>query len=290
VMLASIARTLTDYTSTLFTSLVAVLLQIGYSVFFIFVISYASGVFISYTLYGLFFYMVFSYYWTSQVIKNTGHMTNCGLFATVYFLRDSDIFPSNPVAKSFHRAITYSFGSICFGSLIVALIKTVRYTIRVLFGNSYLRCLLDCILGCIDSLVSYFNHYAYAQIAIYGKDFCNAGRDTWQLFLNYGLDIIVNDDLIGNVLTIGVVFAGLGSFGIGFGIAWVMADTYTAAILIGVAALFIGGTILVVLTDVIDSGATATIVCLAEDPLALRRSNPALYQQYQSTYTGIRLP
>jgi len=290
VMLASITQTLSAYPSTLLASAVAVVLQIGYSIFFIFVISEASGVFTNGTLFGIFFYMVFSYYWTSQVIKNVGHVTNCGLFATIYFLGGSNMFPRNPVYKSFQRAMTFSFGSICFGSLIVALIQTLRYLIRVIFGNSYLRCFLDCILGCIDNLVQYFNHFAYAEIAIFGKSFCQAGRDTWNLFLNYGIDIIVNENLIGNVLYAGIFVAALGSFGIGYGIAYFNADSDEALYLISVAALFVGGTILVVLCDVIDSGATANIVCMAESPMTLKRTNPALYAQFQSTYTGIRLP
>ena len=30
--------------------------------------------------------------------------------------------------------------------------------------------------GCIEGLLRYFNQYAFTQVAIYGKSYCNAGR------------------------------------------------------------------------------------------------------------------
>lgn len=45
-------------------------------------------------------------------------------------------------------------------------------------------------------------------MAIYGKDFCDAAKSTWRLIKSKGIDAIINDSLIGNVL-------GLGSFMVG---------------------------------------------------------------------------
>lgn len=53
-------------------------------------------------------------------------------------------------------------------------------------------------------------------MAIYGKDFCTAGKDTWRLIKSRGIDAIINDSLIGNVLGFGMIFAGL--FAGGFGL------------------------------------------------------------------------
>lgn len=53
-------------------------------------------------------------------------------------------------------------------------------------------------------------------MAIYGKDFCTAGKDTWRLIKSRGIDAIINDSLIGNVLGFGMLFTGL--FAGGFGL------------------------------------------------------------------------
>ena len=47
--------------------------------------------------------------------------------------------------------------------------------------------------------------------------------------------------------------------------------------------------LMVVITDVIESGAACTIVCMAEDPQALQRNQPELYNKVMSTYqTAVR--
>lgn len=38
--------------------------------------------------------------------------------------------------------------------------------------------------------------YAYIEIALYGKPYIQAARDTWRLFKDRGIDAIVNDSLV----------------------------------------------------------------------------------------------
>jgi len=72
-------------------------------------------------------------------------------------------------------------------------------------SDNIILCLLafvaTCILDIIDSLMQYFNQYAFAQIAIYGKTYCQAAKDTWDLVHSHGVEAIINDNLIGNVTT-----------------------------------------------------------------------------------------
>jgi hypothetical protein len=64
-------------------------------------------------------------------------------------------------------------------------------------------CLMECILGIIERLVEYFNQYAYVQVAMYGKPFMQAAKDTWDLVKRRGLDALINDSLIDGVLIMG---------------------------------------------------------------------------------------
>jgi hypothetical protein len=40
------------------------------------------------------------------------------------------------------------------------------------------------------------NRYAYIQIALYGKPYIAAAKDTWRLFVDRGIDALVNDQIV----------------------------------------------------------------------------------------------
>jgi hypothetical protein len=74
--------------------------------------------------------------------------------------------------------MTYSFGSISFGSLIVSVIQFIKQIAAVgraaaqQEGDTIFQiifCCLQCLAGLIEGLIQYFNHYAYTQVALYGK-------------------------------------------------------------------------------------------------------------------------
>jgi len=67
---------------------------------------------------------------TTTVIKNVVHVTGAGVFASWYFLHGTVGVPPNPTLGSLKRATTTSFGSICFGSLIVAALQTLQAVCR----------------------------------------------------------------------------------------------------------------------------------------------------------------
>ena len=80
--------------------------------------------------------------------------------------------------SSFRRCMTYSFGSISFGSLIVSIIQFIKQLASVgraaaqQEGDTIFQiifCCLQCLAGFIGGLVQYFNHYAYTQVALFGK-------------------------------------------------------------------------------------------------------------------------
>lgn len=89
---------------------------------------------------------------------------------------------SSAIRDSFVRATTFSFGSVCFGSFLVALVQTLRAMHRMahenddcnMLGECLIRieptvseskpnnvkvCIIDCILGCIESMIEYLNKW-----------------------------------------------------------------------------------------------------------------------------------
>lgn len=114
--------------------------------------------------------ILFSFYWTTQVIANVVHTTNCGAFASWYFMSNTPSMPIDPTMKSLKRTTTYSFGSVCFGSLFIAIIMFLRQLVKGAArsaaggkggGDSliilFILCIMSCFLELLKNVVEYFN-------------------------------------------------------------------------------------------------------------------------------------
>lgn len=157
------------------------------------------------------FLFLVSYFWTAQVIKNTVHVTVAGTVGTWWFVPiEASSFCSKAVCDSWVRSITYAFGSICFGSLIVAIIQATKEVLHQMRhqDDSILMCCAECLLGCIESLVEYFNQWAYVYVALYGYSFMDAGKNVMTLFRTRGWTSIIADMLVDAVLS--MVALGVG--------------------------------------------------------------------------------
>jgi len=232
-----------------------------------------------------YFLLLVSLYWTMEVLRNIGHVTTAGVVATWWF---------QPLATSatwgaFKRATTTSLGSICFGSLIVAILQATRQILREAqnqaaregnAGLAVLACCIGCCLSWIEAMIEYFNKYAYAKVAIYGLDFRTAAKETWDLFKSRGFEMLVNDDLTGMVLMMGC-FIGAVICGI-FGAFWAKAIDFEGWFIIGIIALVIGYIMVALVMTVIGSAVATTYVVWAEDPHALEQTRPDHYHKLRN--------
>lgn len=234
-------------------------------------------------------YIVFSMYWSNQVVDNVVHTTVCGVFGTFYFLHGTGVAIVKPVWNSFARSMTYSFGSIAFGSLIVAIIQLIRFLInstRNERDNAAAAC-ADCLLNMIEDLVKYFNYYAYVHVAIYGKPYIESGKDTWALVKSHGVDVIINDCLIDKCMGVGIFLISILSATITYIVGVLMSGLHMGHVILVTAVSFIVSLLVCsVATQLIGSGSSATLVCYAEDPSALERSKPELYREITTAYRG----
>jgi hypothetical protein len=162
---------------------------------------------------GALFFFLLSYYWVHQVLQNTVHVTTAGVIGTWWFVPgEASSCWSTAIQDSFCRATTYSFGSICFGSFLVALVQALRAMHRIAHENddcSFLICLIDCILGCIEGILEYLNKWAYVYVGLYGYSYLDAGRNVMTLFQHKGWTTVITDDLADNVLVMVSVAIGL---------------------------------------------------------------------------------
>ncbi|KAI8606205.1 plasma-membrane choline transporter-domain-containing protein [Dissophora ornata] len=249
------------------------------------------------TLKVLIVFCFFSFYWTSQVMENIVHTTVCGVYATYYFMKGSPQGMSkSPTIESLKRSCTTSIGSICFGSLIIAIIQTLRFLANMARSENdgimaFVACLIECILACLQGIAEYVNKYAFAQVAIYGKSYIQAAKDTWTILKDRGVEQIINDNLIGNVWgmagILGGVLSGVASYlYIRFANpSFNSTGEFTYVIVI--MAFVMGLQIVFTVGTVIDSGVATTFVCLAEDPAALARTKPELFERIRATWPEV---
>lgn len=154
----------------------------------------------------IFIQMKYSFYWGLQVIKNIVHCTAAGVVGEWWY----HIAPEKPVQNAAYRSITTAFGSICLGSLVIAVLSSLRTVLHYFKRkpSRRLNACLESLMYQLERSAQYFNMYAYCQVALYGKDLQSAGFDTISLFRQRGWTAIVNDQLISGVLRVGCLIVG----------------------------------------------------------------------------------
>merc|ERR1719491_499491 len=139
--------------------------------------------------YGILFLLFLSLFFTQQVLQSCVHVSVAGTVGTWWVAPNESGFCSRGICNSFIRTVTTSFGSICFGSLLVAIIQALRALANSARANgdgNFLVCIAECILACLASMLEYFNKWAYIYVGIYGYSYIESGKGVMQLFANRG--------------------------------------------------------------------------------------------------------
>lgn len=226
---------------------------------------------------------VFFLYWFCYTAQNVAHCTTSGTVGSWWFTQQ----PTSAVTGSLKRALTTSFGSIAFGSLIVAMIQTARFVLRSLERSmrrsnntiaAAVICCARCIIRQIEECVRYFNKYAFIIVSLYGKSFRSAGNDVWSLFHSRGWTAIINDDLIEAVVSVACLgIAAITAF-IGGLVALSQSDGQMATVYTPVLLSFLVGLLLsTTIVGVVDSATKTIFVCYAKAPAALHATHPTQF-------------
>ncbi|SLM33695.1 protein pns1 [Lasallia pustulata] len=251
---------------------------------------------------GLLVFVTFASYWITEWIKNTLYSTVAGVYGSWYFCSGKPGgMPKGVTRGAFRRSMTYSFGSISFGSLIVALINMLRQAVSIAqqqeaqSGNMFASiafCVLGCFIGILDWAVQFINRYAFSYIALYGKAYLPAAKDTWRMMKDRGIDALVNDCLIGPVLTMGsTASAFLCSF-LAFlylkftDPAYNSGGKFTAVIM--AYSFLIGLQVAQIFLTPIGSGVDTFFVAAAWDPEVLMREHSDLYGRLIQVYPKVQ--
>ncbi|GAB2280095.1 hypothetical protein Dimus_014732 [Dionaea muscipula] len=224
-----------------------------------------------------------SLFWTGAVLCNTVHVIVSGMvfLVLVHGGREAGSMPSNSLMKSLRYAVTTSFGSICYGSLFTAAIRTLRWEIRgfrsKIGGNECLLCCVDFLFHLVETLVRFFNKYAYVQIAVSGKSFNHSARDAWELFQSTGVEALIAYDCSGAVLFMGSLLGGLIT-GTCAGV-WTWFRSSDRVIMMGSTSMLMGMILVGLAMVVVEGAVTSIYICYAVDPLLIHRWDAEFFDE-----------
>ncbi|OAL03599.1 DUF580-domain-containing protein [Phaeosphaeriaceae sp. SRC1lsM3a] len=248
---------------------------------------------------GLLVFVTFAMYWISEWLKNTIHTTISGVYGSWYFNPNSK--PKGATRGAFKRSVTYSFGSISLGSLIVAIIQFLRQLCSVAQQNaasdgnivgSILFCCLGCLISLLNWAVEFLNRYAFSYIALYGKSYVDAAKSTWKMIKDRGIDALVNECLIGPVLSMGSTFIAYACALLAYLYLIFTSPAYNAngayTPVVVAFAFLIGLQICNIFTTPLSSGIDTIFVAMAWEPEVLMREHPDLYHRMIAVYPHVQ--
>ncbi|CAD8090823.1 unnamed protein product [Paramecium sonneborni] len=111
------------------------------------------------------------------------------------------------ILKSFCRGFTTNFGSLLFGSLILAIVWTIKFILdafhkqlkqSVSGDNNALGYALRCAkyyVSCFEKFIRFLNQNAYTMMALTGQSFCNAAYDAFYLILRNATRVAITHGL-----------------------------------------------------------------------------------------------
>jgi len=241
-------------------------------------------------LYAIYFFSVLIFVWGGQVVYNICHVTYCGLFGRWYCGSNE----ATPLRTSMRVALTTSFGSICFGSFLIAAIRALEAVVRqaryqAQEEGSTLSCILllvlECVVQCIGDILEYFSEWAYVQCAVRGVSFIDAARITYSMTTCANLLYVIQDLLINSVVSLGALLCAAVGCGVGAATGFVTGRGIGAiggAVIGFFAGLMAGGSAAGVLT----SGTKTLLAMWAENPEPFRRAYPQIHSEFEQRILG----
>lgn len=246
-----------------------------------------------------------AYYWTYQVLCHVVQVTVAGVIGSWWFKPETEFTSpcSKELMSSFQRSTVLSFGSICFGSLLVGFVQILRQFVEPMRPSSdetvlmclheCLVCFQECLVSCIDGLSESFNPWAFTYVGLYGYGFLEAGHHATELFRRRGWSMIVTDDLIPNVLYIlSLVIGGVtGLFAVLVEVLenfqFVAMPESSSSLVAFLAGLVIGLIVSSVLFGLISSAVNAVIVCFAGSPVEFDRNHHELSHEMRNSWREV---
>jgi len=169
-------------------------------------------------------FMLFSFFWSTQFIVAIGQICVSMAIAKYYFARDKTEIGNTTLTSSIKSSMYYHLGTAAFGSLLIAIIKMIRAIVkyievqqkRLAKGNEHIQkvaaaifCCIKCCLWCIEKFMKFLNKNAYVQTAIYGTSFMTSAKKAFFLILRNVARVAAVGFVSDFILIIGQMFISM---------------------------------------------------------------------------------
>lgn len=239
-------------------------------------------------------------FWTMQVSHFTVHTITAGLVGTWYFdPTEASGYCSKALMGSMKRALSYSFGSICLGSVLVAIIQFLDWLVQSLrqqraengdrdCTQTFILCCLDCILQMLEGIMEYFNKWAFIYVGVYGYPYLTAGKKVMALFEQRGWSVIINDNLVSQALGLLSILIAL-LIGISsYVLVPLLFNTINEPSSAIFWANFVAGWIIVTMSmSILNSSVCTVVLCFAEAPGELEVNHGALSRKMREGWNKV---
>jgi len=165
------------------------------------------------------YFHLFGFLWGIFFLLGISDVTIAGSIANFYWLHDKNTRLNKPIGTALWRTLRYHLGSICLGSLIIALVDLIRIFVWQIqrqaraSNNIVLKYVLGCVqccLGFLNKIVKLINKNAFIQMAITGKSFCKSAKSAVALLVSNSLKLLVVNLITSYILFISkVAISGL---------------------------------------------------------------------------------
>lgn len=127
-------------------------------------------------------FSAFMYVWTMILFQFLTVLSLCIFICQWYFSYQrvgGRTELTRPLVKALVWPITYHFGSLCFGSLIIAIVTIIRSAAQANAKRSgnCLDSFLYCLAKCIEDLCRHLTKMALIMMAMTGQDFCGSAKE-----------------------------------------------------------------------------------------------------------------
>jgi hypothetical protein len=223
------------------------------------------------------FFLLLSWYWGAMTFANVVHFITACTVGRWWFTADTG--EQYVMRTSVKRAFTTNFGTICFGSLLEAIIKALRSCAESKGRKNGFACCALCILEILEKLIGYINEWAFVYAALTGQAFIEASRSFIELFRKRGWTMIINDSIIDNCLMIVNIVVGFVSAAVGglivYILEWNLSKQVTnTMIVIAIISFLIGIYLSKIITTILNSCIRTVFVCFALHPAELGATHP----------------
>ena len=187
------------------------------------------------------------------------------------------------------RSLTTSLGSLCLGSLLVAIVKSIRTMLRLFVRQSKAAAtesstsasssasnmssrtcvgsILAYALKIMEKAMLYFNRYAFCYVGVHGDSFFKASKSVMALFRGKGwLNVLINDDIIDFVITVSSFAIGIVTMMAGYYFSYFMGLTGVNLTLLTTLGFLTGYFTSRTTLSIISAAVSTVYICFAENP------------------------